>query len=194
MSRLLLILVVMVSLAGWAQAQEVPLDNCRELPIVKATVNNKQFHFLLDTGASLTLLNQKSFSSIETREITMESWNGTTGAPAHEVTLRDFTIGDHSLFNLKLVAVDLTTVERSCQKRVDGVLGADLISRLGLTIDLKNHIANVDPDAHSSQARMAQLEEQAMACEDAFNHSDEKTLEQCLDPNVVLLTSNGDFH
>ena len=194
MSRLLLILVVMVSLAGWAQAQEVPLDNCRELPIVKATVNNKQFHFLLDTGASLTLLNQKSFSSIETREITMESWNGTTGAPAHEVILRDFTIGDHSLFNLKLVAVDLNSVERSCQKRIDGVLGADLISKLGLTIDLKNHIANVDPDAHASQARMAQLEEQAMACEDAFNRSDEKTLEQCLDPNVVLLTSNGDFH
>ena len=123
MSRLLLILVAMVSLAGWAQAQEVPLDNCRELPIVKASVNNKQFHFLLDTGASLTLLNQKSFSSIETREITMESWNGTTGAPAHEVILHDFTIGDHSLFNLKLIAVDLNSVERSCQKRDDGVLG-----------------------------------------------------------------------
>jgi hypothetical protein len=194
MSRLLLVLVAMVSLAGWAQAQEVPLDNCRELPIVKATVNNKQFQFLLDTGASLTLLNQKSFSSLETREITMESWNGTHGAPAREVTLRDFTIGDHSLFNLKLVAVDLNSVERSCQKRVDGVLGADLISKLGLTIDLKNHIANVDPDAHGSQARFAELAQQESACEDAFNRSDEKALEKCLDPEVVLLTSNGDFH
>src|SRR5215475_11640178 len=132
MSRLLLVLVAMVPLAGWVRAQEIPLDNCRQLPIVKATVNKKPFQFLLDTGASLTLLNQKSFSSIETREITMESWNGTTGAPAHEVILRDFTIGDHSLYNLKMVAVDLTTFERSCQKRVDGVLGADLISKLGL--------------------------------------------------------------
>jgi len=193
MSRLLLVLVAMVSLAGWAQAQEVPLDNCRELPIVKATVNNKQFHFLLDTGASLTLLNQKTFSSIETREITMESWNGTTGAPAHEVILRDFTIGDHSLYNLKMVAVDLTTVERSCQKRVDGVLGADLISRLGLTIDLKNHVASVDPTATPEQ-RFHQLDRHVSDCEGAFNRSDDKAFEQCLDPEVVLLTSKGDFH
>jgi hypothetical protein len=194
MSRLLLVLVAMVPLAGWARAQEVPLDNCRQLPIVKATVNKKPFQFLLDTGASLTLLNQKSFSSLETREITMESWIGTVGAPAHEVTFREFSIGDHSLFNLKLFAVDLNTVERSCQKRVDGVLGADLISKLGLTIDLKNYVAIVDPDRQSLQARFAQLAEQEAACEKAFNRSDEKTLEQCLDPDFVLLTSNGDFH
>jgi hypothetical protein len=191
---MLLVLAAIVSLAGWARAQEVPLDNCRELPIVKATVNKKQFHFLLDTGASLTLLNQKSFSSLETREITMESWIGKVGAPALEVTLHELTIGDHSLFNLKLLAVDLNTVERTCQKRVDGVLGADLISKLGLTIDLKNHIAIIDPDGQSSQARFAQLAEQEAACENAFNRSDEKTLEQCLDPDFVLLTSNGDFH
>lgn len=191
MSRLVLFLVILVSAAGWAQ--EVRLDNCRELPIVKATVGKRQFQFLLDTGASLTLLNKKSFSSLETTEIRMESWTGSAGAPAGVVILSDFSIGDHSLFNLKLLAVDLTTVERSCQKRVDGVLGADLITRLGLTIDLKNHVASLDPGA-SPEQRFSQLDRHVADCEGAFNRSDEKAFEQCLDPDVVLLTSQGDYH
>jgi Aspartyl protease/Domain of unknown function (DUF4440) len=192
MSRLLLILVVFVCVAGWAQ--EIPLDTCRQLPIVKATVGKKQFQFLLDTGASITLLNNKTFSSLETTEIMMDSWNGATGAPAREVVLHDFRIGEQSLFNLKLLAVDLTSIERSCQKRVDGVLGADLIAKLGLTIDLKNHVASLEADAKTPEARFNQLDQQHSACEDAFNRSDEKAFEQCLDPDVVLLTSKGDFH
>lgn len=192
MSRLLLLLVILVSVTGWAQ--EIPLENCQQLPIVKANVDKRQFQFLLDTGASVTLLNNKSFSSQDTAEITMESWNGAIGAPAREVVLRDFSIGDHSLFNLKLLAVDLRSVERSCQKRVDGVLGADLIARLGLTIDLKNHVASLDVNEKSPKARFIELDQQEATCEDAFNHSDEKTFEQCLAPDVVLLTSKIDCH
>lgn len=123
----------------------------------------------------------------------MESWTGAVGAPAAEVTLDEFTIGERSLFNLKLLAVDLTSVERSCQKRVDGVLGADLISKMGLTIDLRNHLASIGADPTNSAARFSQLDAQHAACEDAFNRSDEKAFEQCLDPDMLLLTSKGDF-
>ncbi|HLW54493.1 MAG TPA: aspartyl protease family protein [Candidatus Angelobacter sp.] len=192
MSRLLLGLVLLVSIAGWAE--EIPLDNCRQLPIVKANIEKRQFQFLLDTGAAVTLLNTKTFSSSETTEIIMQSWNGTVGAPAREVVLREFSIGDHTLFNLKLLAVDLTSVERSCQKRVDGVLGADLIAKLGLTIDLKNHVASLDAGGRSPAERFTQLDHHVAACAEAFNRSDDKTFEKCLDPDIVLLTSKGDFH
>jgi hypothetical protein len=192
MTRLFAFLLVMISVA--ARAQEVPLDSCRQLPIVKARVGKHQFQFLLDTGAAATLLNQKSFSSPESTEIMMESWNGPAGASAREVMLPDFTIGEHSLINLKLLAVDLTPLERSCQKRVDGVLGADLIAKLGLTIDLKNHVATLDANAKTPESRFSQLEQHQAACVQAFNRSDEKTFEQCLDPDIVLLTSKGDYH
>src|SRR5262245_308338 len=130
MTRVVPLLVVLVVLAGMAgRAQEIPLENCRQLPIVKATVEKRAFQFLLDTGAATTLLNVKSFSSPETAEITMESWNGAAGTPARKVTLRSFSLGEHSLENLTLLAVDLTPLERSCQKRVDGVLGADMIAK-----------------------------------------------------------------
>lgn len=192
MTRLFAFLLVMISVAAWAQ--EVPLDSCRQLPIVKARVGKRHFQFLLDTGAAATLLNQKSFSSPESTEIMMESWNGPAGASAREVMLPDFTIGERSLINLKLLAVDLTPLERSCQKRVDGVLGADLIAKLGLTIDLKNHVATLEANAKSPEARFSQLEQHQAACVQAFNRSDEKTFEQCLDPDIVLLTSKGDYH
>jgi ketosteroid isomerase-like protein len=191
MARLFALLLALVPVV--VRAQDVPLDSCRQLPILKAKVGDRQFQFLLDTGATTTLLNQKSFSSPVTTEITMESWNGPAGSSAREVVLPDFTIGEHSLANLKLLAVDLTPLERSCQKRVDGVLGADLIARLGLTIDLKNHVATLDSGAKTLQARFSQLEERLQACVEAFNRSDEKAFERCLDPDMVLLTFEGDY-
>jgi Aspartyl protease/Domain of unknown function (DUF4440) len=192
MSRVVPLLIVLAGVAG--RAQEIPLENCRQLPIVKATVEKRTFQFLLDTGAATTLLNVKSFSSPDAAEITMESWNGAAAAPARKVTLRNFTLGEHALENLTLLAVDLTALERSCQKRVDGVLGADMIARLGLTIDLKNHVGILDSEVRTPQSRFNELEEHRTACEQAFNRSDEKTLTECLDPNIVLLTAHGDFH
>ncbi len=192
MTRLFAFLLVLVSVA--VSAQEVPLDSCRQLPIVKATVGKHQFQFLLDTGAATTLLNLKSFSSTEAAEITMDSWNGTVATQARQVVLHDFTIGEGQLTNLKLLAVDLTPLERSCQRRVDGVLGADLIEKLGLTIDLKNHVAILDGNARTPEARLSQLDQQQAACQQAFNRSDEKALEECLAPDIVLLTSKGDYH
>lgn len=192
MFRLLMFMAFFVSLAG--HAQEIPLEACQQLPIVKAKVGKRQYQFLVDTGAAATLLNQKSFSSLDSTEITLESWNGRSGVQAHQVVLPDFTIGESSLTNLKLLALDLTSLERSCQKRLDGVLGADLIAKIGLTIDLKNHVVTLNANSSSPEARLNQLHQQQSACEEAFNHSDEKTFEQCLAPDVVLLTSKGDYH
>src|SRR5215467_1094659 len=186
------LVLALVGMAG--HAQEIPLDSCRQLPIVKATVGKQQVQFLLDTGAASTLVNLKSFSSPDTAEITMESWNGPTGASARKVVLQDFAIGGHQLGNLSLLAVDLTPLERSCQRRLDGVLGADMIARLGMTIDLKNHVGILDGDARSAEARFNELTRQQSLCEEAFNRSDEKTFADCLAPDVVLLTSKGDYH
>lgn len=192
MLRVLAFLLLLTPLAS--RAQEIPLDNCRQLPIVKGTAEGHPVQFLLDTGASATMLNLKSFSSLDAAEITLESWSGTVGTRAREVVLRDLTIGEHSLVNLKLLAIEMTTLERSCQKRVDGVLGADLIQKLGLTIDLKNHVATLDDNRRTSESKLKELEKGQSVCVEAFNRSDEKRFEECLDPEIVLLTSHGDFH
>ncbi len=83
MSRRLFFFVLLAPLT--ALAQEIPLESCNQLPMVKAQVGKRQFQFLLDTGAAGTLLNQKSFPSQETTEIMMESWSGRAGAQARTV-------------------------------------------------------------------------------------------------------------
>ena len=192
MTRVFAILLLMSSFAAWTQ--EIPLDSCNGLSIVKISVAKHQYQFLLDTGAVTTLLNLKSFSSMKATAITMESWNGTVSANGREVMLPDVTIGEHTLANVRLVSVDLTPLERSCQRRVDGVLGADLIKKLGMTIDLKNHVAMITGDGKTTQSRFSELDRQQSMCEQAFNHSDVKTFEDCLDPDIVMITSEGDFH
>jgi len=195
MNTLAASLSLMLLVAGvTASAQEIRLENCHRLPIVKVTVNKRQFQFLVDTGSDVTLLNRKSFSSTDPAEITMESWNGTAATEARRVTLHDFVLGEHELNNLTLLAVDLTQLERSCQRRVDGVLGADLIAKLGLTIDLKNRVGILDSEARTPESRFNELEQHQMMCEQAFNHSDEKTFADCLHPDIVLLTPHGNFH
>ncbi len=186
--------VLVIASAVSTFAEEVPLNNCKQLPMVQAMVGKRQFHFLLDTGATSTLLNRNSFSSADSSEITMSSWNGAFATKAHEVQLSDFRIGEHQLMNVKLLAVDLTPLETSCGKRVDGVLGVDLISQLGLTIDLKNCVATVAGGTRTEEAQFAELHRQQTACEKAFNQSDEKTFGNCLDPEVVFLAFGGDFH
>ena len=192
MTRLFAILFVATISIG-VRAQEVPLESCRQLPIVKVTVAKRQFQFLLDTGASATLLNWKSFSSTDATEITLESWTGSSSASGRQVVLRDLAIGEQALTNLKLLAIDLTALERSCQRRVDGVLGADLIEKFGLTIDLKNHVATLHGNRKTAEWHFNQLHQQQTVCEAAFNRSDEKVFEECLDPDIVFLTSKGDY-
>jgi hypothetical protein len=186
-----ILLVLTFSIA--VRAQEVPLESCRQLPIVKVTVAKRQFQFLLDTGAAATLLNWKSFSSADATEVTMESWTGSSSTTARQVVLHDLAIGELELTNLRLLAIDLTPLERSCQRRVDGVLGADLIEKFGLTIDLKNHVATLHGNAKTTESRFNQLDQHVTACEQAFNRSDEKAFEECLDPEIVFLTSKGDY-
>jgi Aspartyl protease/SnoaL-like domain len=187
-------LVLFVASTVLAWAEEVPLKSCKQLPIVQVTVSKRQFQFLLDTGATITLLNRNSFSSTNSTEITMNSWNGSYSTSGREILMSDFGIGDHHLINLRLLAVDLTSLERSCGKRVDGVLGVDLIAQLGLTIDVKNHVATLAGSARTEETQFAELHHQQMACEQAFNRADDKAFGECLDPEVVFLAFGGDYH
>src|SRR5207249_660220 len=122
------------------------------------------------------------------------SWNGTFVTSGREILMSDFSVGEHHLMNLRLLAVDLTPLERFCGKRVDGVLGVDLIAQLGLTIDLKNHVATLAGSAKTEETQFAELHRQQVVCEQAFNRSDDKVFGECLDPQVVFLAFGGDYH
>ncbi len=174
-------------------AEEVHLDSCDGLPLVQVTVAGAKLHFLVDTAAT-SMLNSKSFAHGDSRQIAVTSWNGTVETKSRQVVLPELVIGQHRLQDLRLPAVDLSPIGQTCGKRIDGILGFDLLSRLGATVDLKNHTAQLVPDTRSTVALIAELHQQFTGCEDAFNRADETTFAECLDPQIVTFTVGGDFY
>src|SRR5580765_8332995 len=132
-SFLLLLLFVFLRSAG---AEEVRLDSCDGLPVIEVTVAAAKLRFLVDTAAT-SMLNSKSFAHGDSRTLSVTSWSGTVETRSRQVTLPELVIGEHRLQNLRLPAVDLSPIGQACGKRIDGILGIDLLSRLGATVDLK---------------------------------------------------------
>src|SRR6266700_7710337 len=176
-----------------SRAEEIPLGTCDRLPVVQVTVGKTSFLFLLDTGAT-SMLNIKSFAHGDPRNLSVTSWSGTVETKAQDITLADFVIGQHHLKNLRLPAVDLSAIGHACGKRIDGVLGVDLLARLGATVDIKNHTAQLASDDNALEARVAELEEQLSGCDLAFNRADANAFADCLDPQIVTFTVSGDFY
>ncbi len=172
---------------------EIPIERCDVLPVVKVRIDSADMRFLLDTAAT-TVLNLKTFSSGRSKEIQISSWSGTVPTSAREVSLPDLVFGEHHLRNLKLPAIDLSPIGDACGGKIDGILGVDLLDKMGVTIDLKRRVASMAPSQQDARAVYSQMEESMHKCNVAFNEGNAAVLEDCFDPEIVLYAPGGEFH
>ncbi len=179
-----------------ARALEIPLRHCDRLPVVTVRAGKTEMSFLVDTAAS-SLLNSKSFSTSSGRstDVRIASWTGTTAAGAREVSVPELTLGDRTLHNLKLSAVDLSPIAKACGGRIDGILGVDLLEQLGMTIDLERRVARfgAPPADPAEMSLISEMEDAMHGCSEAFNDGDKKRLAACFDPDLVLNTPWGEY-
>src|SRR5713226_9250642 len=84
-----------------AAPNEVPIERCDRLPVVKVRIGSTEMRFLVDTGAT-TFLNLKSFTGGRVKDIGVTSWSGTAATSARELSVCEFTLGTHHLRDLKL--------------------------------------------------------------------------------------------
>src|SRR5690242_17115007 len=89
-------LLLILTSAALARAEDVPLGTCDRLPVVEVTVAGvkARMRFLVDTAAT-SILNSKSFSSGNPNKIAVTSWRGTVETAASAVTVPEFIIGQH---------------------------------------------------------------------------------------------------
>jgi len=172
---------------------EIPIEKCDVLPMVRVKIGGSEMRFLLDTGAT-TILNLHSFASAGSKEIQVSSWSGTAATSAREVLLPELALGDHRLRDLKLPAIDLSPIGKACGGRVDGILGVDLLDKMGVTIDLKRQVALMRPPVTDARAMYGQMEAQMHHCSEAFEQGKAKELEECFDPEIVLYSPDGEYH
>lgn len=148
--------------------------------------------FLLDTGAT-TILNLKAFSSGASKKIRIDSWRGAAATSAREISLPDFQLGNHVIHDLKLPAIDLSPIGKACGGEIDGILGVDLLDRLGVTIDLQRKVATMKLSPSDSKGMYAEMEEAMHHCNVAFNEARAGELEDCFDTEIVLYTPDGEY-
>jgi hypothetical protein len=189
------LLFLLALLPAWfpAQPEEIPLEKCDTLLVAQVQISGMKFLFLVDTGA-VSMLNLKSFAHGEPYRAAIKSWNGTTEASAQQVVVGDLAIGQHHFKNLRLTAIDLSAIGMACGRRIDGILGVDLLTQLGATVDLKNHTARLAGEVEPVASRAAELEHQLMDCQQAFNRADEAAFADCLDPQIVMFAVGGDYY
>ena len=175
-----------------ATPDEIPIERCDRLPVVKVRIGSVEMRFLVDTGAT-TMLNLKSFTTGRVKEIQVTSWSGTAATSAREVSIPEFTLGTHHLRDLKLPAIDLSPIGNACGGTIDGILGVDLLDKMGVTIDLKRQVASLGPDSADPKAMYAEMETSMGSCVTAFNEGKAAELENCLEPEIVMYTPHGEF-
>ncbi len=200
--RLVGFFVLALSLVGAAAAvqeppatEEIPIERCDRLPVIRVRIDGEEMRFLVDTAAT-SMLNLKSFSqkgSKETRRA-VSSWSGTAAIRAREISLGELALGNYRLHKLKLPAIDLSAIGEACGGRIDGILGVDLLERMGATLDLKRRVALLPSETASAteKARIEEFRTSQRACIAAFNRVDAHFFEGCIDPQVVLLTPWGE--
>lgn len=177
------------------QAQETPLEHCGALPVIEVLAAGRSTRFLIDTAAT-SMLNLKSFTQGEMRrDVQVTSWSGTAATSAREVTLPELKVGRIKIIAVKLPAIDLSAIGNACGRTIDGILGVDLLGKLGATIDLKRQTVYfagaINP--HETQLE-SEMHRDIAHCLDAFNSVDEDAFAECLDPKIVLFTADADLY
>jgi predicted aspartyl protease len=192
MFRFALFLLVLISTLS-ARSEEIPLESCDRLPVIHVSISGMKFLFLVDTGAT-SILNLKSFVHGDARRVTVTSWTGTMATNGREIMVADLAVGRHHFKNIRLPAIDLSAIGQGCGRQIDGILGVDLLAKMGAQVDLKEKTPKLVTDTESLQPRIEELESQLRSCGEAFNRADEKSFAECMDPQIVIYTSHGDLY
>ncbi len=192
--RLCLGLILPVLLLGRNSlaAQEVPLERCDHLPAIRVEVaGNKPMLFLVDTAAT-SLLNLKSFVLGDAREVEISSYRGTANTRAREVSPPEMKIGSYHLLGVKMMAIDLSALGTSCGRRIDGILGADLLEKMGATIDFKHQVVHfMTAEERRSEELIAEVNRDVERCLGALHARDEKELGKCFDSEITVFAGNS---
>jgi hypothetical protein len=190
-SPLILILVWSADLTIWsAPFEEIPLERCDVLPVVRVKIEGREFRFLIDTAAT-SMLNIKTFAGGGFKAIEISSWKGVAITSAREVHIPELCLGSQKLRNLIFPAIDLSPISQACGGSIDGIFGVDLLEEFRAKLDL----------GPSDQLILGNREDRLLKdlinhqedCVRAFNQVDIETIQTCFDPQVVLFSSGKEI-
>ena len=152
-SRIWMAVMIVVVLAGSAAAQtgsdaSVNLrikDSCRM--VVPVSINGRgPYDFLLDTGAAMTMVDERVARDLALRPITRVRLGTFTGAPSMPMArVETISVGLQSLSNMEVLYFDLRKLF-SFGYGIRGVLGQDFLSRFNYLISYREKSIRFEKD------------------------------------------------
>ena len=119
-------------------------DNSYHL-IVPVQIGSIEGDFIIDTGASVTVIDRNTPFSHEAIADVPEINSGGVSGRIEEVKLVNlptFQIGDYTIENLHAAVIDLdyvnTLYEKQLRRRISGLLGSDFLVKFKAVIDYEN--------------------------------------------------------
>jgi len=115
--------------------------------MLKCQLNGKPAYFLIDTGASFTVLNSKSaknynFDVLERKGLKTTGFGGSTSAI--QITIGADVEFKNKKLSMGFLAQDLTKmirlIQSSTKLRIVGIIGTDLLKRYGCSVDFGNKV------------------------------------------------------
>lgn len=116
---------------------------------IPVTVNKKRARFIVDTGASQTVMDknrvQKFTGNNNHEQLPLLSTGlGTSKMESHVTEIKSLGLGKMEIRNFKMILLDLSHVNFSYEqigmKPVDGVLGGDIFKKFRAVIDYRKMI------------------------------------------------------
>ncbi len=118
---------------------EVPFEFSLSLIFLEVTVGDagEPYSFILDTGAGMTCLSKELAADLKVEALGGMSAAGAGGAfEAHTAHLEELRVGDLKVNDLKVMVLDLAPLASMMGRRIDGIVGYNVLNRYTTTIDI----------------------------------------------------------
>jgi outer membrane lipoprotein-sorting protein len=120
----------------------IPFELFRNHIFVKVWISGKgPFDFIFDTGAGGVGISQKLLAGLALEHLGATEARGVGGTDASDVYRIDsLRVGEIRLTDLSGFGVDFGSIESTGWRKIDGVIGYDLLSRFVISVDYANHV------------------------------------------------------
>lgn len=150
--------LVLPALAAEVALHRMPSGDIGVLLRIDGTLDGRPMRWLIDTGASHTLVAPRLPSTPAEPAQTMPLHSAAGSLQATRVVLGDVRLGERRLRDVTAWRVDLTPLLGAMAAQVDGVLGIDLLDGRRIDIDLIADRVDLDAPAPGDAAFGAALE------------------------------------
>ena len=124
----------------------------RPVLLVDVLVNTQEtYQFIVDTGASQTVVSPELARRMSIRETNGDSLIGVGGATSSSVgVLRSLSIGEATLRNVQVISVDIfSALSQAIGTKFDGILGFNFLRKFKLEIDYPHERLRLEKQVHA---------------------------------------------